>query len=256
MNDTSLRVSIITVCFNSEATISDTINSVLSQDYPNIEYIIIDGVSSDSTLDIVNKLKKKDTILVSEKDDGIYDAINKGINLATGEIIGVLNSDDFYIDNSVISDVVKTMEQSNAQSLYADLFYVDADDTNIVTRNWVSGTINVKSFLYGWMPPHPTFFVTREVYQKYGTFNLSLKSAADYELMLRFLYKKEISTSYLNRPIVRMRVGGLSNASFKNRIAANQEDREAWVINSIKPYFFTLYLKPIRKIFQFIKKAK
>lgn len=248
------KVSIITVCYNSERTIEDTLQSVINQSYPNIEYIVIDGVSTDGTLSIINKYKDKITIIVSEKDNGIYDAINKGIRLATGDIIANLNSDDFYIDNNVIADVVTTFEKEKTDTLYADLYYVDAVDTNKIIRYWKSKQYKEGLFLRGWMPPHPTFFVKKEVYQQYGLFDLQFKSAADYEIMLRFIHRFKTSIAYLPRIIVKMRVGGVSNANLKNRIKANQEDRKAWKVNGLKPHAFTLIFKPLSKLFQFVSK--
>lgn len=249
-----MKVSILTVCYNSEVTIEDTIKSVLSQTYTDIEYILIDGKSTDSTIEIIQRHKEGIAKIISEKDEGMYDAINKGINLSTGEIVGILNADDFYIDHNVIGEVVVKMKEEKVDSLYSDLYYVAAEDTNKVIRNWVSGKYNRQKFLYGWMPPHPTFFVKRSAYQKFGKFNLSLKSAADYELMLRFLFKNKLSTCYLPRPLVRMRVGGMSNVSLKNRIKANKEDRMAWEMNGLKPKSFTLLVKPLRKLIQYVKR--
>lgn len=249
------KVSIITVCYNSGNTIEDTLQSVINQSYPNIEYIVIDGVSTDNTLSIINKYKDKIAKVVSEKDNGIYDAINKGINLATGDIIANLNSDDFYIDNNVIADVVATFEKEKTDTLYADLYYVDAADTNKIVRYWKSKQYKEGLFLKGWMPPHPTFFVKKEVYQNYGLFDLQFKSAADYEIMLRFVHRFKTSIAYLPRVIVKMRVGGVSNASLKNRIKANQEDRKAWEVNGLKPHAFTLVFKPLSKLLQFVRKS-
>ena len=249
-----MKVSIITVCYNSAATIEDTIKSVLGQSYADIEYILIDGKSTDGTLDIIGKYKNSITTIVSEPDKGMYDAINKGIQRCSGELVAILNADDFYIDENVISDVVGKIEEEKAESLYADLYYVEEKDTSKIVRNWVSGKYIRKSFLYGWMPPHPSFFVRKRVYDQYGLFNLQLKSAADYELMLRFLYKNNVSTCYLPRPIVRMRIGGMSNVSLKNRIKANKEDRRAWEINGLQPKSFTLFVKPLRKLIQYVKR--
>lgn len=248
------KISIITVCYNSGNTIGDTLQSVINQSYPNIEYIVIDGVSTDNTLSIINKYKDKIAKIVSEKDNGIYDAINKGIHLATGDIIANINSDDFYIDNNVIADVVATFEKEKTNTLYADLYYVDAVDTNKIVRYWKSKQYKEGLFLKGWMPPHPTFFVKKEVYQKYGLFDLQFKSAADYEIMLRFVHRFKTSIAYLPRVIVKMRVGGVSNANLKNRIKANQEDRKAWEVNGLKPHAFTLIFKPLSKLLQFVKK--
>lgn len=248
------KVSIITVCYNSAKTIEDTIQSVINQTYDIIEYIIVDGLSTDNTLEIVNKYQDKIAKIVSEKDAGLYDAINKGIELATGEIIANINSDDFYIDNNVITDVVAKMEEDKSDTLYADLYYVDTISTNKVTRNWVSGQYKKGMFFKGWMPPHPTFFVRKSVYDNYGKFNLELKSAADYEIMLRFIHKHECSISYLPRVVVKMRVGGVSNASIKNRLKANREDKKAWEMNGLKPKPFTLIFKPLSKVLQFVRK--
>ena len=247
-------VSIITVTFNSAATVADTLKSVGSQSYPNIEHVIIDGLSHDRTIEIVNLFPHVKKV-VSEKDKGIYDAMNKGLQLAQGEIIGILNSDDFYTHDHVVRHVVEKMQQEKTDALYADLVYVHPDNTNKIVRSWKSGAFNPRNFLFGWMPPHPTFFVRKGIYQRYGTFHTRLRSAADYELMLRFLYKHKVSVSYLPEIIVKMRSGGNSNISFANRLRANKEDREAWRMNSLVPYFFTSLLKPVRKIYQFFHRS-
>lgn len=249
-----MKVSIITISFNSQQTIEQTIQSVISQDYPNIEYIIIDGASTDDTINIIKRYQNKIQTFVSEKDQGIYFAMNKGLELATGDLIGILNSDDLYVDEKVISDVVKLMQVKQSQSLYADLEYVDRNDLGKVKRYWKSGEYKSNSFMKGWMPPHPTFFVLKSVYEKYGFFNTQLRSAADYEMMLRLLHKEKISFSYLPRVIIKMRVGGKSNQSISNRIKANKEDRLAWKINGLKPGRFTLIRKPLSKLKQFFKK--
>lgn len=252
-----MKVSIITIAYNSAETIEATIQSVLAQDYADIEYIVIDGASTDQTMEIVNRYKSQIAKVVSEPDKGIYDAMNKGVKQATGDIIGILNSDDFYADKHVISDVVKTFGASpSAEALYADLVYVDRKMPERVVRYWKAGAYNRTRFRTGWMPPHPTFFVRRKRYEAHGLYCLELRSAADYELMLRFLYKHEIECTYLSRVITHMRVGGESNVSLKNRIRANKEDRKAWVMNGLKPAWFTLTLKPISKIGQFIRKPK
>lgn len=249
-----MKVSIITIAYNSAETIEDTIRSVISQDYHNIEYIIIDGASTDATIDIVKRYRSGVTTLISEKDKGIYDAMNKGVMAATGDIIGILNSDDHYSDKSVISDVVRTFDETSCEGMYADLEYVHRDNTDQVVRKWLAGPYKKNRFKWGWMPPHPTFFVRRSCYDSFGLYNLSLRSAADYELMLRFIHKHEIRMSYLPRIITRMRTGGQSNVTFRNRIKANLEDRAAWRMNQLRPGLFTLTWKPISKIFQFLKK--
>ena len=249
-----MKISIITICYNSSETIEDTIKSVISQDYTHIEYIIVDGQSSDNTLEIVNKYKDHVSKIVSEPDKGIYDAMNKGVELATGDFVGILNSDDLYANNTVITDVVNQLQKSKMYALYADLVYVDREDTDKVTRYWKSGEYVRNNFMKGWMPPHPTFFVRKKSYTHLGTYNLRLKSAADYDLMLRFLYKHNLPTTYLPKTIVKMRVGGQSNVTLKNRLKANKEDRLAWELNDLKPGLFTLIRKPLSKITQFIKK--
>ncbi len=248
-------VSIITTTFNSEKTIRDTLTSVASQDYPQIEHIIIDGRSTDKTLSLISGFPHV-TKVISEKDSGIYDAMNKGIRICTGEIVGLLNSDDFYVSTNVIRQVVEKLMTDQTDSLYGDLVYVHPEETQMIKRTWIAGKFHPRKFLYGWMPPHPTFFVRRKIYESLGEFNTNLKSAADYELMLRVLYKSRISVSYLPQVLVKMRAGGMSNASFNNRIKANLEDREAWRVNHIHPYFFTTWLKPIRKLTQFVRKPK
>lgn len=248
----SPKVSIITPTYNSAKTIRDTLNSVARQTYYNIEHIIIDGSSTDETIDIVNTFTHVSKV-ISEKDAGIYDAMNKGINVSTGDIIGILNSDDFYVDNNVINDIVNQFNISKSDSVYADLVFISNNDINNIVRIWQSKKFKKKNFLYGWMPPHPTFFVKKNIYVKYGIYNLTLKHSADYELMLRFLYKECVSASYLPKIIVKMRIGGHSTSSLKNRIRANREDLLAWKINQLIPERYTIYLKPIRKIYQFVK---
>lgn len=249
-----MKVSIITVSFNSAQTIADTIKSVNNQDYNDIEYIIIDGKSTDETLSVIEPFKAKIARLVSEPDKGIYDAMNKGLALATGDIIGILNSDDVYADNTVISDVVSAMQRTNSDACYADLCYVTKQDLSKVVRYWQSGSYSKENFQKGWMPPHPTFFLKSECYQKFGYFNTDFRTSADYEIMLRMLYKYGVSCTYLPRVIIQMRVGGQSNVSIKNRIKANREDRKAWRVNDLKPGTFTLFRKPLSKITQYFKK--
>ena len=218
----------------------------------NVEHIIVDGLSSDTTAAIIKNYPHVSRF-DSEKDKGIYDAMNKGIQRATGDIVGILNSDDVYVHPEVLAKVAALFEQPGIDAVYADLEYVKPDDLSKVVRYWKSGSYKMNKFFFGWMPPHPTFFVRRELYNRLGVFNLNLRSAADYELMLRFLLKNKVRPAYLPEVIVKMRTGGMSNASFKNRLRANKEDREAWRLNAIQPLFFTLFLKPFRKIFQYVK---
>jgi len=249
-----MKISVITVSYNSGSTIGDTIRSVVSQKYDDVEYLIVDGASKDNTSEIVKSFGSGVTFFLSEKDKGIYDAMNKGVSLAKGEVIGILNSDDFYSDENVLNDVMNLFEETGADALYADLDYVDQLDTSRIVRKWRSGAYRDGLFKWGWMPPHPTFFVKRAVYEKFGAYNLSLKSAADYELMLRLLHKHKLKVAYLPRTIIHMRTGGQSNVTIKNRIKANMEDRIAWKINDLKPGILTLTWKPLRKIKQFFHK--
>lgn len=248
-----MKVSIITVCFNAESTIEFAIQSVLKQNYQNIEYIIVDGQSSDKTIPIIEKHRDKISKFISEKDEGMYFALNKGIQLATGGIIGLLHADDFYPSEKIISRVVKEFETKKVDSVYGDLQYVEKENPEKIFRDWKSESFNPQNFLKGWMPPHPTFFVKKSCYEKFGLFNTSFSISADYELMLRFLFKHKISSSYIPEVLVKMRTGGISNVTLKSRIKANKEDRQAWKINGLKPNSFTLILKPLSKLRQFFR---
>ena len=247
-----MKISVITITYNSAATIGDTVRSVVEQDYADVEYIIVDGLSKDNTLEIVNKYKAKIAKVISEKDEGLYFAINKGIELATGDVIAILHSDDFFIDNKVLSRVAEKFRSTNADAVYGDLYYVNKDNTNRIVRKWKSGNYKQGMFLQGWMPPHPAFFAKRACYLKFGSFNTKLRSAADYEIMLRFIHKHKIKLAYLPEFLVKMRTGGQSNASVKNRVKANGEDRLAWKLNGLTPRFYTLTVKPLRKVFQYL----
>lgn len=226
-----LKISIITVCYNSVATIESTLKSVASQDYPNIEYIIVDGGSTDGTLDIVKRYQNVST-LVSEPDQGIYDAMNKGIKLATGDVIGTLNADDFYINNTAMSDVAKTFEGNAVDACFADLVYVGQNDTDKIVRYWKSQQYQPGLFKKGWMPAHPTFFVRKTVYEKFGMFDLKFRIAADFELLFRLIEKSKIHTVYLPKVIIKMRLGGTTNKSLKNIRIQNKE-----IIQILRAYY-------------------
>ena len=248
-----MKVSIITATYNSAKTIVDTILSVNKQNYDDIEHIIIDGGSKDNTLELINSTPNIVTNIVSESDKGIYDAMNKGITLATGDIIGILNSDDFYISTDVITSVVNEMKQKDLDAVYGDLEYVDEEDTDKVVRYWKSKYYKAGLFKKGWHPAHPTFFVKKEVYDKYGNFNLKYKIGADYEIMLRFIEKNKIKVGYIPKTLVRMRVGGASNQSIKNIIKANKECYKAWKDNGLSVSPFIFLRKPFSKLLQYIK---
>lgn len=248
-----MRISIITATYNSAATVGDTLSSIASQDYPDIEHLIVDGLSKDNTLDIVQQFPHVSSV-VAEKDKGIYDAMNKGIARAGGEVIGILNSDDLYTHAGVISKVMKAFEDPEVDAVYGDLQYVDQHQITKVVRTWRSGTFTPDSFYQGWMPPHPAFFVRRRLYEKFGHFRLDLKTAADYEIMLRFLLREKARAAYVPEILVLMRTGGASNASLKQRLRANREDARAWQVNGLQPRPWTLIMKPLRKIGQYIFK--
>jgi glycosyltransferase involved in cell wall biosynthesis len=249
-----MKISIITVVYNNQATVTSAIESVVRQTYENKEYIVVDGGSTDGTLEKIKSYSDHIDVLISEPDKGIYDAMNKGLAKATGDLICILNSDDLYPDEYVLEKVANRLKVTECDAIYGDLVYVSADNIDRVTRYWKSGHFKTKSFKFGWMPPHPAFFVKKSVYQQYGYFNTNLKSAADYELMLRFVHKNQIKVSYIPEILVKMRTGGLSNSSLKNRIKANREDKAAWEINGLTPYLFTFYLKPLRKVFQYMRR--
>lgn len=246
-----MKFSIITVCRNAGSTIEAAIRSVLEQDYGNIEYIVVDGKSTDSTLSVIENYRSRISKFISEEDQGIYDAINKGIRMANGEVIGILHADDFYPHEKIISRVSEEFRVKKVDSAYGDLQYVHKDNSAKIFRHWRSQPFDPKLFLRGWMPPHPTFFVKRSCYGKWGLYNTGFSISADYELMLRFLYKHRISASYIPEVLVKMRTGGISNVTLKSRLKANREDRLAWRINGLKPNSFTLILKPLSKLRQF-----
>jgi glycosyltransferase involved in cell wall biosynthesis len=241
------KVSIITVVFNNREMIKDAISSVLNQTYKNIEYIVIDGLSEDGTVDVIESYGAKITKFISEKDDGIYDAMNKGIALATGDIVGILNSDDFYIDDKVIEKIVKEFENNKIDSVYADLIFVKPEELERTVRYYDSSYFNPEKFAYGWMPAHPTFFVKKWVYDKYGVFRTDLMIAADFDLLLRFLYTQKISYSYLQEVLVKMRLGGVST-SFKSIWVNNVEQLRVCKDNGVKTNFFKILFKYIKKI--------
>jgi glycosyltransferase len=252
-----MKISIITPSYNSAQTIADTIRSVKSQSYPNIEYIVVDGGSNDETLDIVESFGDVVDQVIYGPDEGIYDAMNKGIKAATGEVIAILNSDDFYVNDYVIERIMhQFIRQQRLDSVYGDLQYVHQENTHQIVRHWESGHFDHKRFLSGWMPPHPSFFVRRSAYEKYGVFNKVMRNSADYELMLRLLFKNRISTQYIPEVFVRMRTGGASGATWKSRFRANREDRMAWEMNELTPRFYTIPMKPLRKLTQFFRRPQ
>ena len=249
-----MKASIITVVYNGRDYIESAIQSVLRQTYKNIEYLIIDGGSTDGTVDIIKRYRDQISKFISEKDDGLYDAMNKGIKMATGDIIGTLNSDDFYADNSVIERVVEAIEREQADVLWGDLVYVKAGNESKTTRVWKSSVYEPGKFQKGWMPPHPTFFVRKSVYDRFGLFRTDFKIAADYELMLRFLEKNKIKGVYLPVVLVKMRTGGKTGKgvfNIKNIIRYKLEDYRAWKINDLDVGLSIFFTKSFSKINQY-----
>ena len=242
-------ITIITPVLNNVETIEQNIRSIENQSVAS-QRILIDGASTDGTLEIIQRHQVPGSVIISESDEGMYDAINKGLKHAQGEIIGILNADDYYPGNEVLARVQKAFADPNIDACYGDLVYVDRLNPGKIVRNWQSGHFNRRKFYSGWMPPHPTFFVRRKFYEKFGGFRLDLGSAADYELMLRMLLKHEVSAAYVPQVLVHMRNDGVSNASLRNRLRANRFDRQAWRVNGIRPRPWTLAAKPLRKIGQ------
>jgi len=246
----SIKISLITVVYNAGDTIKRCIESVLAQQYSNIEYIIIDGGSTDGTIEIIHQYKSQISVFLSEPDHGIYDAMNKGIKLATGEIVGTLNSDDYFAYKDVLGDVANAFEQQYSDIVYGNLDYVNPDGR--VVRKWVAGKYVKGCFNWGWMPPHPTFYCKKELFESFGLFDSQFGTAADYELMSRFVHLNKAKTYYLNKTMVKMSVGGVSNKAYKNRYDAWVFDHKAMKKNGVLFPLLAIVLKPLRKIIQYI----
>lgn len=246
-----MKVSIITATFNSEKSIQRTIDSVASQDYTQIEHIIIDGGSTDNTIDIIKRNNERISNFVSEKDNGIYHALNKGIKMATGDVIGFLNSDDVYTNNHIISRIVNCFKVKRTDLVYGNLVYQSKNEENKKTvRYWKSNVYNPGCLSYGWMPPHPTLYCKREVYEQWGLYNENFKISSDYEFILRIFKQPTVSKAFLPTIMVKMDVGGVSNNSLKNIILKTKEDYKAIKINNIGG-ISTVLFKNLRKIGQF-----
>ena len=229
-----MKVSIITSCFNRAATIRDAIESVLAQDYNNIEFIVVDGASTDGSLEIVREYEDRISTIISEPDHGMYEAINKGIRVATGDVIGLLHSDDFFYDNGVIGRIVERMKRTHADFLYGDGLFVNPDDTNKVVRNWIGGGYRLWKVRHGWLPLHPTCYIRRDVMTRLGLYNESYKIAADSDLLVRYLLTGGLTVTYLNEYVVRMRMGGLSTDSAKRK-KMWEEDIRVYVSHGLWP---------------------
>lgn len=246
-----MKISLITSTFNSAATVQATFDSVRAQCLEDFEYIVVDGGSKDSTLSIIEQNLDIIDHYVSEQDNGIYDALNKGILLATGDVIGFIHSDDLLASPQVLQRISDAFNESDIDAVYADLLYVDRINSEKIIRHWKSQPYKASLFYRGWMPAHPTFYLKKSLYLKHGLYDTSFRISADYELMLRMLLKHQISAAYIPEVFVKMRVGGESNVSLKNRWRANQEDARAWKKNGLRPYAWTRWIKPISKVVQF-----
>lgn len=250
-----MKISIVTPVYN-DPRIGRALQSMLDQRYDHeLEIITIDGGSSDETLDIIEKYKDRINILVSEPDRGIYDGMNRGIERATGHVIGILNADDYYIGTNVIRDVVETFERRPEIDIcYGDICYVD--ENGRIRRYWKSSDNRRFKWYLGWRPPHPAFFVRRRVYKHYGTFNLDFPIAGDYELQLRLLFKNNVPALHLRRLLICMTLGGTSNNSVRNILQANRESFRAWQHNQLRGGYMVPLLKPLQNIIQFYRRPK
>ncbi len=248
-----MLVSIITICYNRSKTISDCINSVLQQDYSNIEYIVIDGNSTDDTVNIIQSFGDKITYFISEPDKGMYDAINKGLSLATGDIVGLMHSDDVFYDASVISKVVNAfIKAPNTDAVYGDGIYVTNDEQQKIVRNRIGGDYDYKRLKSGWLPLHPTVYIKKSVIDKYGNYNLDFKIASDTEFLLRYLFKYKINVTYLNTYIVKMRMGGLST-NYKRAFEVLIEDYNIYKYHKLSG-IKVVFQKKFLALAQYIKK--
>jgi glycosyltransferase involved in cell wall biosynthesis len=248
-----MKVSIITVCFNSEKYIRTAIESVISQTYQEIEYIIIDGGSIDGTIDIIKSYGGKISKFISEPDSGIYDAMNKGIKMATGDIVGVVNSDDLLAQNTSIEMVVDAFKNNSVDSVYSDIFYVKRDDTNSIVRYWQTGLFRPDLLKKGWHPAHVAFYVKRNIFDKYGLLDPDFHIAADFEIIIRFLGRYKISSYYLHHVLAKMRLGGVSSRNLKNIYMGNKECMRAFHKNNIEVSDLYPVYRLMSKIFQYVK---
>lgn len=244
-------ISLITAVYNRQKTIQSTIDSVASQSEPDIEYVVVDGMSSDGTDLVVARNNSKISRSIREHDSGIYDALNKGIQASTGDIVGFLHADDLLASPNAVSIIKNKFTSGDFDAVYADLVYVNSIDTNKIVRYWKSGEYDVRKFRRGWMPPHPTVYVRREIYDQFGMYRTDHGSAADYECIIRIMVKHKIRVGYVPDVTVKMRLGGASNESILNRITANRSDQHAWTVNGLKPPIFLRLSKPLRKLPQY-----
>ncbi len=248
-----IKISIITASYNNFNTLEKTIQSVIEQTYKNIEFIIIDGLSTDGTSKILEEYENQVNRIIIEKDDGMYHALNKGIKLATGDVIGFLHADDFYASPGIIEKVAHAFEEKKCDAVYGDLQYVYKNNEDRILRNWISGEYHLKKMKKGWMPPHPTLFIKKDFYYLYGLFDTSFKVAADYELMTRFLCCHRMNPVYIPEVFIKMRWGGKSNKNITNILLKMYDDYRAIRKNGVGN-IFTLLNKNLSKVSQFASK--
>jgi glycosyltransferase involved in cell wall biosynthesis len=249
-----MKISIITVTYNSAATLSDTLQSVRSQDYPDIEHILVDGGSTDGTVELIRKAPHVHN-WVSEKDRGLYDAINKGIRMATGDIVGILNSDDFFPGNHIVSKIAAAFQGKDLEAVYGDIAFVRPDNLEKIVRLYSSRKFNPGRFAYGYMPAHPSFYVKRDAYLRLGLYKEDYKIAADYELLMRFLYRHRLRYAYIPEVLVHMRTGGVSNRNILSRYTLNREIIRACRENGVNTNMAILSFKYLNKVFEYIRPA-
>lgn len=247
-----MKISIITVVFNGRLFLADCIQSVIAQTYQDIEYIVIDGGSTDGSLTIIDQYKAHISQFVSEKDHGMYDALNKGIKMANGDVIGILNADDMLASPDVIASVVRTFQESITDGVYGDLNYVHPQYPTQIIRKWISKPFKRRDFELGWMPAHPTLYLKKHLFKNYGDYALDFGTAADYELMLRYFYFFKLSAVYLPKLMVNMRTGGMSNATLNHRYSALLNDYKALQVNKVAAPFLALFFKKVSKLTQFL----
>jgi glycosyltransferase len=247
-------VTIVTVVFNRADTIATAIESVAAQTSDNIEYLVIDGMSDDGTDRVIDQHRSVISTVIRESDRGLYDALNKGIANANGDIIGFVHADDMLAADDVVQCIQKKFVEGDFDAVYGDLKYVDFDDPDQVIRYWEAGEYKRDQFKEGWMPPHPTVFFKKSAYRNHGNYRIDFGSGADYECLIRLMYKAELKIGYVNRVITHMRVGGASNATWLNRLRANRSDRLAWLENGLKPPFAIRIRKPLSKLSQFFRR--
>lgn len=252
----NIKVSVITVVYNGEKTIAEAINSVLSQDYENIEYIIVDGASKDGTMSIVNQFGNKISKVVSEPDKGLYDAMNKGLAMATGDIIGILNADDLYANNQVISAIVSAFDENpDLDAVSSDVAIYKEEDFSKPWRYYTAKSFRLWQFRLGIQPPHPGFFVKKAVYEQYGNFDTQYRISADFDLLLRFLFIHKIKVKFIKLLSVKMRDGGLSSQGLKSKILMNKEDLHSLRKNGVWSTGLLIWTKYLIKVFQLLKKG-